>query len=326
MNYLFIFIVLLAFLSGLYVYSNQILDQTFISPIATRTDFSLKEGLQPITDKTAKCPNILVKSGEYLLLYNTTDTHDEMPVMFNNLDEYANYIQKQREKGIRCPVLFLQKENDVQGKDVFRIKSTPFNDIYNEPFADYVGMTITPSANGTLSFPPASVSQLSTNVSTYPFYNIEAFEGGMGTPASFNNTTPGSVPSAAFPASEMKALPKAKDEEKIDYKINNSKIYDRDMYPGFDAYGIGVGKYTDLDKLHDSTSSTTMSDNPMDPNWGGTQYTKDAVDSGKYIENNVYPVNFSMPGGVQFYPGLHKTYPDPPNFVEKVGGPTPPYN
>jgi hypothetical protein len=88
---------------------------------------------------------------------------------------------------------------------------------------------------------------------------------------------------------------------------------------------IARRQYKKLDKVHDSTSASPMSDNPMDPNWGGTEYTKGAVDSGKYIENNVYPVTYSMPGGVQFYPGLHKTYPDPPNFVKPVGGTTPPF-
>jgi hypothetical protein len=96
-------------------------------------------------------------------------------------------------------------------------------------------------------------------------------------------------------------------------------------YPPFDPLGLKIGKYTDLDKIHESTAAPPLSDNPMDPNWGGTMYTKDAVDSGKYIENNVYPVSYSMPGGVQFYPGLHQTYPDPPNYTKTVGGAVPPF-
>lgn len=293
---------------------------TSVSKQASSTTVTTsQEGLQNKNEKTAKCPNILVKSGEYLLLYNTTDTHYEMPVMFNNLDEYGNYIKAQRANGVYCPVLHLQQENNAQGQDVFRIKSTPFNDHYNEPFSDFIGQTIpSPTAsNGGLMFPPSTVAQLSTNTSTFPFFNIEGFDGGMGSPAPVSTpvTAPVSTPVTAIPSSNT---PPQNQE-------GSSSTHQTKLYPGFDPYGFNVGKFTELDKIHESTAAPPLSDNPMDPNWGGTEYTKEAVNSGKYIENNVYPVTYSMPGGVQFYPGLYQTYPDPPNFVKPVGGAVPPF-
>ena len=63
-------------------------------------------------------------------------------------------------------------------------------------------------------------------------------------------------------------------------------------YPGFDPYGLHVGRITDIDLVHQSTmtqQSTGLSDNPMDPNWGGVIYTQGAVDSGKYEENQIQP-------------------------------------
>jgi len=292
-----------------------------------------------------------------LLLYNTTDTNYEMPVMFNNLDEYGNYIKVQRANGVYCPVLYLQQENNTQGQDVFRIKSTPFNDHYNEPFSDFIGQTIpSPTAsngglnrrifgmgqspitsstvmtlkdeNGThegvpfvisegLIFPPSTVAQLSTNASIFPFFNIEGFDGGIGSPAPVSTrvSAPVSTPVTAIPPSNT---PPQNQE-------GSSSTPQTKLYPGFDPYGFNVGKFTELDKIHESTAAPPLSDNPMDPNWGGTEYTKEAVNSGKYIENNVYPVTYSMPGGVQFYPGLYQTYPDPPNFVKPVGGAVPPF-
>lgn len=297
---------------------------TSVSKMGSSTTVTTsQEGLQNKNEKTAKCPNILVKSGEYLLLYNTTDTHYEMPVMFNNLDEYGNYIKAQRANGIYCPVLHLQQENNAQGQDVFRIKSTPFNDHYNEPFSDLIGQTIpSPSAsNGGLMFPPSTVAQLSTNTSTFPFFNIEGFDGGMGSPAHVSSpvqspaSTPVPIPVATMPPSNT---PPQNQE-------GSSSTTQTKLYPGFDPYGFDVGKFKELDKIHESTAAPPLSDNPMDPNWGGTEYTKEAVNSGKYIENSVYPVTYSMPGGVQFYPGLYQTYPDPPNFVKPVGGATPPF-
>ena len=67
-----------------------------------------------------------------------------------------------------------------------------------------------------------------------------------------------------------------------------SAIYNRDNYPGFDPMNQYEGIYTELDKIHDSTQMEIISDNPMDPNWGGVVFTHNAVASGKYIENEVY--------------------------------------
>jgi hypothetical protein len=63
--------------------------------------------------------------------------------------------------------------------------------------------------------------------------------------------------------------------------------YNRNNYAGFDPTGLYIGRYTDLDKIHDSTEMMPISDNPMDPNWGGVIYTHDVVKSGKYSDNEV---------------------------------------
>ena len=64
--------------------------------------------------------------------------------------------------------------------------------------------------------------------------------------------------------------------------------YNQGNYSSFDPYGQYVGVYTDVDVLHDSTKKAANSDNPMDPNWAGVDYTQKAVDSGKYEENNIF--------------------------------------
>ena len=51
--------------------------------------------------------------------------------------------------------------------------------------------------------------------------------------------------------------------------------------------GLHVGQYTDIDKIHDSTETDAISDNPADPNWGGVLYTESVVQSGKYDDNKV---------------------------------------
>lgn len=64
--------------------------------------------------------------------------------------------------------------------------------------------------------------------------------------------------------------------------------YNSNNYPGFDANNQYQGIRTDLDKRHGSTAVVSpISDNPMDPNWGGVAFTQQAVDSGKYAGEEV---------------------------------------
>jgi hypothetical protein len=85
-----------------------------------------KEGLT--TNISSSCPNMLVKKGNVLLLYNSNEPVGEKnPIPFFNLDEYINYLEIQKENGTDCPVLFLQHENDAQGKNVYRIRPSPFD-------------------------------------------------------------------------------------------------------------------------------------------------------------------------------------------------------
>lgn len=74
------------------------------------------------------CENVLIRRGNRLLLFNTyLPESDTNPIPFYNLDEYTNYIEIQRNKGYRCPVLYLQEENDAQGNDIYRIRPSPFS-------------------------------------------------------------------------------------------------------------------------------------------------------------------------------------------------------
>ncbi len=72
-----------------------------------------------------------------------------------------------------------------------------------------------------------------------------------------------------------------------------------DLYAPFDPMGLYVGKITDIDLIHQSTQHDAISDNPMDPNWGGVLYTQSQVDSGKYDGNIVTRVAYPRAGALQ---------------------------
>jgi hypothetical protein len=212
----------------------------------------------------SNCPDILVKEGNGLLLYNSKKpkVDGENPLPFYNLDEYINYLEIQKKKGIHCPVLYLQKENDAQGNDVYRFRPNPFGlDGGANPYM----MTRAEFAHqdSILQNPPPTILMGQTT-------------------ASNNQNQP--VPY-------------------IDASRENG-IYNRGNYAGYDPHGLFQGIYTEIDKIHDSTETQNqISPNPMDTNWGGVMVTQQAVDSGVYAENEVTRPRYITPrGSVQFPP------------------------
>lgn len=65
------------------------------------------------------------------------------------------------------------------------------------------------------------------------------------------------------------------------------KPYNQNSYPAFDQSSYYVGATTPLDAMEQSNANMLYSDNPMDPNWGGTKYTQALVDAGYYKGNEV---------------------------------------
>ena len=65
----------------------------------------------------------------------------------------------------------------------------------------------------------------------------------------------------------------------------NDPPYNQNGYPGFDQDNQYQGIDTPLDKLYNVESNTKYSDNAMDANWGGVEYSKRVVSSGYYDSN-----------------------------------------
>ena len=219
-EYLYVFLLILVFVSGFFVlYNNNIrlyeISENFVSSSTSPTT------------SNSKCPNLLVKrDGKYFLFYmdasggnhfpftengsSSSSSTNNTPLIFNTLQEYATYIQNDK---FNCPVLFLQKENDPQGNDVYRIRQNPF----------YV-------------------------------------EGGL-------PPLPLVVHDNSIPIVEKDA--------------SRENGFNQNMFPGFDPYGLYVGRYTEKDVVHDSTSKNEGgSYNAMDPNWRGVIETQQAIDKG----------------------------------------------
>jgi len=57
--------------------------------------------------------------------------------------------------------------------------------------------------------------------------------------------------------------------------------------PAFDQNNQYIGENTPLDKMFHYEEKQSISDNPLDNNWGGAQYSRNAVKGGKYADDTV---------------------------------------
>tara|TARA_B100000686_G_scaffold336078_1_gene405506 strand:- start:1939 stop:2685 length:747 start_codon:yes stop_codon:yes gene_type:complete len=75
------------------------------------------------------CPNLLVQKGQKLFLINTNkvEVPGINPIQFDNLEEYVEYLEWQKNTGVFCPVLYLQEGYNTQNEPGFRILPDPLN-------------------------------------------------------------------------------------------------------------------------------------------------------------------------------------------------------
>lgn len=261
LNILFLLFLIIVFFVGLYLYAFNLLNKN-----ATCSQENMENESK---DKESTCPDILINKGDVLLLYNSKkpEVDGVNPIPFYNLDEYINYLEIQRRKGVKCPVLYLQQENDTQGNNVYRMRPSPFD---MQGGLQPLGLTKTQLNHLDLpNGPPPDILMDGT--------------------ANLDKSKP------------AKVLDSNKDHPP----------YNAGNYAGFDPDGLQIGTYSEIDKIHDSTSKMKISENPHDPNWGGVLYTQQAIESGKYDENNITKPRYITPKGEQI-PNLYPNMP-PPN-------------
>jgi len=93
--------------------------------------------------------------------------------------------------------------------------------------------------------------------------------------------------------------------------------YNSNQYPGVDTTGLQIGVYNELDEIHDSTSKAKISDNPMDSNWGGVEFTKGKIEEGKYEDNEVNKPLYFKPK-TQFLPDMFNKK-NPESYIPSTG-------
>ena len=106
-----------------------------------------------------------------------------------------------------------------------------------------------------------------------------------------------------LPPLPMEQHDNSKTEASLDASRENPP-YNQDMYNGFDPTSMYVGRFTNLDEIHQSTNRPEGSLNPADTNWSGVMATQQAVDSGVFINEQVGKVIYHrvVPGAGPAWP------------------------
>lgn len=210
---------------------------------------------------SGRCPNMLIQKGSAFYLYNTklAEVPGVNPVMFNNLEEYVEFLDWQRSQGIRCPVLYLQEIYDSQGNATYKVRPC---------VSDLQG-----------GLPPTTAS-LDANVTQFPS------SPGIPTGQMQGSHVQPSIPPQQLAIDASNRYPNLERTLLIDATTNDPP-YNQNHYPSYDESNFYSGKVTPLDQLDIITESKPISPNPMDPNWGGAEYTQYLIDSKYYKDNQV---------------------------------------
>jgi len=272
-NTLILLLIVISFLIGLYyVLFTPIADirakiEALENYTPTPENIGVPRPTLPSQNQANQCPNILIQTGNTLSLYNSTQPKvvGQNPKIFNSLDEYVKYYNDQKKVGSVCPLLYLQKENNTQGKDVYRIQSVPTH------LPGLAGSTVVVNNSAASSNNP-----MVTPVGT------------------LLNNNANNVSTVLL-------------KQSISVSADGTVVDDNDNIGGensFDPYGQFNGVYTNVDAIHDQTEKQSISDNAMDPNWGGVDYTYQQINSGKYDDYAVSRPRLFNAASISFNPFL----------------------
>jgi hypothetical protein len=100
---------------------------------------------------TPRCPDLLIQKDSKFYLYNSklAQVPGVNPIEFDNLEDYTEFLDWQRSKGIRCPVLYLQATYDAQGNRVYKARPS-----VSEPQAGLPPSTASPVGIASTGAPP----------------------------------------------------------------------------------------------------------------------------------------------------------------------------
>jgi hypothetical protein len=242
----------------------------------------------PIPD-TSSCPTLLMKKDGKLMLYheNKPEIKGKNPIFFDTLDDYTYYAQVQRKQtGIPCPILYLKEDDNQTYKieepePIVEEEKTEEEEKPQRGSLDHLDLSNINTISDYFQQrqPVKMVQQARVPVRPItPYRPCPLVQYPLAPPA---NLALRNVP--------QMPLQKKPQQPMVPYIDANRDLNPRGYY-GFDPSDQYIGKYTVLDKIHDSTKNmypSGLSANAMDSNWGGAVFTTSKIKEGDYALDNV---------------------------------------
>lgn len=227
-------------------------------------------------EKQSQCPNILIQMGSkyYLLNSKMAQVPGVNPLEFRTLEDYNEFLKWQKTVGIKCPVLYVQKTYDAQGNRVYKMRPS-----VNDPKG---GLPPAPSTY----VPTSEVDTELINASScgMPSVDISGSNPQTSIGFSFWNEVSGFVGSTGPAGPEEPA--------KLTKFAKHSKGFTGPSGPvnqNIKSYDPTIPKVEYPANLTPCPipEFKALSDDPMDTNWGGQDYTEKSVKSGKYAGSEI---------------------------------------
>jgi len=208
------------------------------------------------------------------------------------------FYAKNREKsegfagmGDRCPNLLIQKGAKYYLYNTELVEVPGVNPIEFNNLEDYVEFLDWQRAENIRC--PVLYLQESYNAQGVNVYKVRpsVLEPQAGLPPSIaagaiatNNIASSTFPNDLIPPSKNLLYP---NPTLLVDATQNDQPYNKNSYPSEDQTSYYVGTTTPLDMMNVEQQAAAVSPNPMDPNWGGAEYTQKLVNSGYYDANQV---------------------------------------
>ena len=199
-----------------------------------------------------------------------------------------NYVEgltnNNTNSGVRCPNLLIQKGSKFYLYNSKVAKVPGVNPVEFDNLEDYTEFLDWQRSQGIRC--PVLYLQETYDAQGNPVYKVRP---------SVSEPQAGLPPSIASSTGEIISESSLGDPNALAYPnptllvdaTRNDPPYNKNSYPAHDQTSYYVGTTTPLDAMDTTQEKSGVSPNPMDPNWGGSQYTQELVDKGYYKENEV---------------------------------------
>jgi hypothetical protein len=186
--------------------------------------------------------------------------------------------------GIRCPNLLIQKGARFYLYNSKVAKVPGVNPVEFDNLEDYTEFLDWQRSQGIRC--PVLYLQETYDAQGNPVYKARpsVSEPQAGLPPSIASSTGDIIQESTLGDSNALAYP---NPTLLVDATRNDPPYNKNSYPAYDETSYYIGTTTPLDVMDLSQEKSGVSPNPMDPNWGGTEYTQGLVDKGYYKENEV---------------------------------------